>query len=133
MDKKIHEGPIHMDVPGRTDRIPVHVRSGSYVFPADTVSSLGEGNTLAGYKVIEHMFLNGDLGERFKRAKGGKIESKAVPVIVAGGEYILSPEHVAAIGDGNVDVGHAVLDAFVKQHRKNTIKELKKLPGPAKD
>jgi hypothetical protein len=132
-DAKVHEGPIHMAVPGRTDRIPVHVWSGSYVLPADTVSSLGEGNTLAGYKIIDHMFSNGEYAERAKKARGGGVQRKAVPVIVAGGEYILSPEKVMALGGGDLDNGHAILDEFVKQHRKNTVKALQKLPGPAKD
>ena len=39
---KIHEGPIHSPVAGRTDHLPMNVSSGSYVIPADIISSMGE-------------------------------------------------------------------------------------------
>ena len=130
---RVHYGPINAEVPGRTDRLPVHVHSGAYVIPADIVSSLGEGNTAAGNKIIEHMFSRGGYADGVKRADGGKVARKELPVIVAGGEYILSPDEVAAIGGGDVAKGHAILDEFVKSHRAKTIKTLKKLPGPAKD
>ena len=54
----VHEGPINVKIPGRTDRLPIHVYSGSYVLPADIVSGLGEGNTLAGNDVIKRMFFH---------------------------------------------------------------------------
>ena len=54
--RKVFHGPIVTPIPGRTDRLPIHVYSGSYVIPADIVSGLGEGNTLAGYEAIKRMF-----------------------------------------------------------------------------
>jgi hypothetical protein len=54
-------------------------------------------------------------------------------VVVAGGEYVLSPAQVAMVGDGDVNLGHRVLDKFVKAFRAKTIKTLKKLPGPRHD
>ena len=56
-----------------------------------------------------------------------------VPCIVAGGEYILTPQEVEAFGDGDLNQGHKSLDDFVKSQREKTIKTLKKLPGPAKN
>ena len=137
---KVFHGPLRSSVPGRTDRLPINVYSGSYVFPADIVSSLAEGNTEGGFEIIKRMIDE-------KMAKGGSVgmakkyglhghyhEPRAsVPVIVAGGEYILTPEEVQEFGDGDLDEGHKVLDAFVKSQRKKTIKTLKKLPPPAKD
>src|SRR5262249_10560428 len=41
----------HSSVPRRTDRTPMHARTGSYVIPADVVSGLGQGNTYAGAKM----------------------------------------------------------------------------------
>jgi len=38
-------------IPGRTDRIPMRAKPGSYVLPADVVSGLGQGNTMAGAKM----------------------------------------------------------------------------------
>ena len=52
MDIKPHIGPIHSAVAGRTDHLPMHVPSGSYVIPADIISAMGEGNTMAGFKIM---------------------------------------------------------------------------------
>ena len=62
---KLHTGPIHSAVAGRTDHLPTHVPSGSYVVPADIVSGLGEGNSLAGFRHIKRMFAE------LKRRYGG--------------------------------------------------------------
>ena len=60
-------------------------------------------------------------------------QPKGVPIVAAGGEYVLSPSQVRGIGDGNLDTGHRVLDKFVKDTRAQLIKTLQKLPGPKKD
>lgn len=95
----------------------------SYVVPADIVSSLGEGGTAAGYGVLENMF-----GPAHTKAEHG-----ARPAIVAGGEYVLSPEQVAQIGNGNHELGFSALDSFVKMQRRKHIQQLKALPGPVVD
>lgn len=51
-----HSGPIPSIVGGRTDHHPMAVKGNSYVFPADHVSSLGQGNTLNGFAVLNKMF-----------------------------------------------------------------------------
>jgi hypothetical protein len=56
-----------------------------------------------------------------------------VPIVAAGGEYVLSPEQVKKAGGGDLETGHRVLDEFVKRYRAQTIKTLKNLPGPKKD
>jgi hypothetical protein len=53
---KLHTGPLHSTVAGRTDHLPSNVPNGSYVLPADIVSAMGEGNTMAGFKVAKRMF-----------------------------------------------------------------------------
>ena len=55
-ETKVHTGPIVSSVAGRTDHLPMHVPSGAYVIPADTISAMGEGNTAAGFKVAKSMF-----------------------------------------------------------------------------
>lgn len=141
---KVHVGPIHSPVAGRTDHLPMHVPSGAYVIPADIISSMGEGNTMAGFKVANTIFSkipgmggmpgsDAELGIRAK-AKGGSIhEEDAVPIVAAGGEYVIGPEDVRRIGEGDLDRGHKELDIFVKAMRAKTIKTLKNLPGPKKD
>lgn len=274
---RFHSGPIHAAVAGRTDHLPMTVESGSYVLPADIVSAGGEGNTLAGFKVLRRTFggepyaqgtapygTTGFYGLPVSYAKGGAVKcagvlflspkhdvllmrrSKAgdahkgewslpaghiekgetpeaaarreaqeetgyehegglspfmhrsaenvdfttylahseefrptlndehdkaewvdldeaaklplhpgvraaleklkarahkavgggasgVPIVAAGGEWVISPEQVKRVGNGDIDVGHRVLDAFVKKVRNELIGTLQKLPGPQRD
>lgn len=227
---RLHTGPLHSDVAGRTDHLPSQVPNGSFVVPADIVSHLGDGNTMGGYKAIKHMFGgakrrfgglpyagdNGPYGQGMELpyaieghaqggattigrnekqtiigpgyeewqaqpgsgvldadnaitgpimpgvkdnailrqlednrnqqkaideyggqpiARGGSPDSsqEAVPVAVAGGEYVLSPEEVAWAGGGDLDAGHKALDAFVLRQRAKLINILKKLPPPKKN
>jgi len=129
--EKVHVGPIHSQVAGRTDHLPMHVHSGSYVIPADIISAMGEGNTMAGFKVANNLF-GPEQGIPLARAKGGET-GELVPIIAAGGEYVIHPDDVTRIGQGNLDEGHKVLDHFVKKMRAKTVQTLKSLPGPAKD
>lgn len=120
--RKTHVGPIHSSVAGRTDHLPMHVPSGAYVIPADIVSALGEGNTMAGFKILNDMFGVQKLGPE-----------PATEIVAAGGEYVISPEAATRVGGGNIEKGHSVLDDFIKKYRASTVQTLKKLPGPKKD
>jgi len=143
---EMHVGPIHSSVAGHTDHLPMVVPKSSYVIPADIISASGEGNTMAGFKHAKRVFE----GEPYSgatnpysgpatpygaelphRAHGGA--ESGVPIVAAGGEYVISPEAVARIGNGDMELGHAALDLFVKKMRNKTIKTLQKLPGPKKD
>jgi hypothetical protein len=157
-----HQGPIHSAVAGRTDHLPMHVKSGSYVIPADIISSMGEGNTMAGFKTAKSIFSgtpysgkskpysqgsapygakggpygqsSTPYGAAMPRADGGEtIGDELVPIVAAGGEYVITPEEVIMIGGGDLDHGHKILDSFVKKMRAKHIQTLKKLPGPKKD
>jgi hypothetical protein len=143
-----HKGAIHSPVAGRTDHLPTKLDSGSYVIPADIISSMGEGNTMAGFKIARRMFSSKPYfqenpmpyaggaqpyaqGKPYgARANGGRAP---VEVVVAGGEYVITPEEVVRIGGGDIDHGHEILDHFVTGYRKKTIDTLKKLPGPKRD
>lgn len=120
---KIHVGPIHSSVAGRTDHLPINVPSGAYVIPADIVSAMGEGNTMAGFKILNEVF-----GIQEKSPDDFPTE-----IVAAGGEYVISPASVDRIGGGDVDFGHSELDKFVTQYRAKTIQTLKSLPGPKRD
>ena len=154
-----HSGIINMAVGGRTDHIPMNVLEGSYVLPADIVSGLGEGNTLAGSKILDNMFhsspyatktpdfkanpkfpsappMGGSTTNTPARAMGGRStspKSKPVPIVAAGGEYVVHPETVTQLGKGDMNAGHEYLDNFVKYVRAHTAKTLQNLPGPRKD
>lgn len=142
---KFHSGPIHSAVAGRTDHLPLTVRSSSYVIPADVVGHLGQGNTMAGFKVLRRMFKgtpygagdapygvsDGPYGAHL--ANGGETGNSdaGVPIVAAGGEVVLDPWQVRFAGGGDTDTGHRVLDQFVLRTRDEAINTLKGLPGPA--
>ena len=121
--EKIHVGPIHSTVAGRTDHLPINVPSGAYVIPADIISGMGEGNTMNGFKNANRMW-----GEQ--RLYGDEIPT---PIVAAGGEYVIPPDAVRGFGDGDLDAGHKALDEWVKSERATTIATLQKLPAPRKD
>jgi hypothetical protein len=112
------------------------VPSGSYVIPADIISSMGEGNTMAGFRVAKRIFsrpinyMTGNPGVS-AYAQGGSVEP--VEIVAAGGEYVIHPDDVAYLGGEDMDRGHEELDKFVKLQRAKTVKTLKNLPGPKKD
>lgn len=148
-----HQGPIHSVVPGRTDNHSMSIESGGYVLPADHVSSLGEGNTNAGMTILQHMFSGKESpygigknpsikrgagvpkppGMKKMRADGGEVEDDSpVDVLTAGGEYVVPRAAVEALGGGDLDLGHRILDKWVVSNRKTHVSTLRKLPGPAK-
>jgi hypothetical protein len=141
---RLHTGPIHSSVAGRTDHLPIHVPTGSYVIPSDIVSASGEGNTIAGFKHARRVFGGNPYGGSgatpygqgatpYGMATGGSVDDPGVPIVAAGGEYVVHPDHVRAVGGGDLDTGHKVLDEFVKRTRAELVKTLKKLPGPRTD
>ena len=121
-------GPVKGPTGGRADALPISVKSGAYVIPSDVVSGLpGAGNnTDAGMGLLEQMF--GKAAPE-ARAAGGAIPD--VPILISHGEFVISPEQVAKVGNGSMEHGHRVLDAFVKKMRAENIKHLRSLPGPA--
>ena len=127
---KLHTGAIKAPVAGRTDHLPMHVPSGSYVIPADIISAIGEGNTAHGFDIIDYMV-------KQRMASGGNVDAnqtaEPVAIVAAGGEYVIPPDAVKGFGNGDMDAGHKALDEWVKAERANTIKTLKSLPGPKKD
>jgi hypothetical protein len=70
----------------------------------------------------------------FSDRGGARGHDRGAPtdVVVAGGEFIVSPEDVARIGGGDLKNGHRILDSWVMHNRKKHIKTLKGLPGPVK-
>lgn len=150
-----HAGMIHSPVAGRTDRIPIGVGAKSYVIPADIVSGLGQGNSMAGANGLNKLLRMGPYGASasgtpktmtpkmgaMPRAQkmfadggeAGNSDGQTVPIVVAGAEFVVPPHVVEEIGSGDANKGHEILDAFVKHVRKKTIKTLKKLPGPKRN
>ena len=118
MPKAIGSGLLAGGTPGRADKVPVGVRSDSFVIPADVVSALGEGNSESGAEILARMFKTepaaDDVGEH-------------VGIVASHGEFILSPEAVAEIGHGSLSAGHKVCHRFVLEVRREHIASLRKL------
>lgn len=135
-------GLFNSPVPGRTDKLDTLVPGGSYVIPADVVSGIGEGNTMAGSAVLDKMFHTNPYGIQGQKmtpgvgvpshraAGGGNNGNDHVPIIAAGGEYLIHPDAVRRIGGGDIKKGHKILDHFVLHARKKTATEMNNLPGP---
>lgn len=143
----VHVGPIVSEVPGRTDAHAIDVGSGSYVLPSSHVTSFGEENSLAGMANLKKMGPHGirklarsahgasSIIKRH-RAKGGSVNpalGRPVPIMAAGGEIVMSPEEVSVVGDGDIELGHRLLDNWIVQNRKKQINVLRKLAPPARD
>jgi hypothetical protein len=68
------------------------------------------------------------------QAHGGvaRGQNGAVPINASGGEFVIEPDEVARLGDGDVNKGHRLLDMWVLQLKKEAADTIKRLPGPAK-
>lgn len=110
---------------------------------------------MGGYKISRHMFSSapyfqheglpyhaskmpygaGSTPYGARLATGGSPpeDTNPVEIIAAGGEYVIPPRVVRAIGKGDIDYGHDILDNFVIESRKDLIKTLQNLPGPKRD
>lgn len=144
-DEQYHPGGfINSAVAGRTDRLPLAVAADSHVIPADVVSGLGQGSSLAGAHILDAIFRGAPPGQpglgrsgtqsgsssAEPRAKGG--QTHRASIVAAGGEYIVRPEDVRRIGGGNSKRGHELIDAMIKRVRDHTIRFLKNAPAPKK-
>src|SRR5215204_5204846 len=137
-------GMISGTTPGRADRVPMNVRNGSFVIPADIPSALGEGNSEAGAEILGRMFKTGPYGsdatgrlprprKGLGRADGGDVaadDDGDLPTQASHGEFLVDPETVREIGHGSLSAGHRVLEKFVLRIRKEHIATLRGLKGP---
>lgn len=144
-------GYLHGSTLGRADNIKTQAPAGAYVIPADVVAGLGEGNSLAGARIMQEAVSTGPWGTPVSHggrglamphpqarvpqaeAKGGTLSGAGpVPVRLSHGEFVVLPEDVQRIGGDDLKHGHHVLDHFVETQRAKQIKKLQSLPGPVK-
>lgn len=139
-------GFVHSTVPGRSDLINASPPANSFVVPADVMSGIGQGNSIAGAHTLQMALGIGPHGvplprggggrgpphapAPFRQSRGGKTDN--VPIMIAGGEYVIPPEVVEEIGNGDISKGHKRLEAWVLHERKKNIKEQQRLKGPIK-
>jgi len=145
---KPHSGFLHSPVPGRTDKLPISVKGGSYILPADHVSALGQGNSLAGSEIVNKTFKMGPYGAAPTKLRGTKVSvphldlrsskfadggaTEDVPIVAAGGEIAIPPESIIE-RFGDLEKGHQALDKWVLDTRKKHIRTLRGLKPPKKD
>lgn len=135
-------GPLTGTTPGRADKIPTYVPSGSHILPADVVAALGDGNSQAGHAICLRLFPKSSRGNNLVKTpelakvpgqkSGGETPPK-VKVMLSDGEFAVSPEDVVDIGEGVAQKGHDELDHFILDTRRRFVKHLAKLPGPVRD
>lgn len=146
--QQISQGFLHSSVPGRTDKLPISVKGGSYVLPADHVAGLGQGNSLAGSDIVNKMFKLGPYGSTPTKLRGSKVsvphldlrgskfadggEAQPTDIIAAGGEIVIPPEAIIE-RFGDLEKGHRALDKWVVDTRKKHINTLRGLKPPKKD
>lgn len=123
-------GLVETPTGGRQDAHTITIRVNSYVLPADIVSSIGDGNTLAGAKRLDQLERQNPMPPVAGLARGGLAGGRTRQIRISGGEYVLSPERVAALGGGDYRRGAVTLDREVEAIRGHQAKKLKSLPGP---
>ncbi len=141
---------------GRADTVPMGVKKGAYVLPADFLSGIGGGNSAAGANMMNRAFKMGPYGAampnigRAHTPKFANIQKTATPIrqkfqeggmtddtapiadiVASHGEMIIPPEKLVE-KFGDLDHAHDIMDALVKHARAKTIKTLRKLPKPKK-
>lgn len=131
-----HAGFIPGTTGGRADKVPMGVKNGAYVVPADVVSGLGGGNSKAGANVMNRLYSMGPYGSAMPNLHAKTIRQRfadggTADIAASDGEFVIPPEKIVE-KHGDLDHGHDVLDAFVKHVRSKTIKHLKSLPKPKK-
>ena len=122
------------------------------MLPADVVAGLGDGNSLAGARVMDEILRSGPHGTPMERsargmgpprapsvprdagfARAGGVHGgsvKPTPVKLSHGEIVISPEHVRMIGGGDEEKGHEAIDRFILAVRKRYAEKLRRLPPP---
>lgn len=113
---------------GRADQVHTSVPNGSHIIPADVVAALGNGNNAHGQHVLGNLFPHSSGASLSPAHAAGGV----VPVRLSDGEFAVSPEDVTRAGNGNLSLGHDVLDQFILHTRKLYISHLKHLPPPVK-
>lgn len=92
--------------------------------PSPSLGGFGQTTRTKGPMIFAHGGAN---------YQGGVTEGDdPVDIMAAGGEFVVPPNIVRAIGDGNINHGHQILDRWVVQEREKHKKTLAKLPPPAK-
>jgi hypothetical protein len=109
-DQPFRGGLIPSSGAGRTDQLPLAVAADSHVIPAQEIAGLGQGNSLAGARILTEALRVGPYGTslpqhfrgpgpprppgipRGEYARGGNGHERETSILAAGGEFVI-PKH----------------------------------------
>jgi hypothetical protein len=74
----------------------------------------------------------GFAGRGIGRFAIGGSDEEFTPIVTAGGEIVVDPEIVVALGGGDAEAGKKMLADSVTSVRKQTVQHMKQLPDPVK-
>lgn len=106
---------------GTSDSIAAKIPIGSFVLPANVVSQLGRGDTTSGLEALDRAFGKGrgavTDSERRPKGRGAVTDSERAPMgaiesYLSRGEYVIPPDTVAAMGQGDPIKGADVLSRY---------------------
>ncbi len=99
--------------------------------PSQPQSAMPQFGVPATAPPVQASFPGGAVGY----ASGGAAthdEDECVPILAAGGEFVISPDHVKILGQGDVRAGHKLLDSWVVGARKQIVRKMSGLRGPVR-
>ncbi|MEJ2123946.1 MAG: hypothetical protein P8Y47_03820 [Alphaproteobacteria bacterium] len=132
-------GPLKGATGGRSDKLKVPVMSGAHVIPADIVSAIGEGNSERGHDLLSQVFpasiktrkpIKPKGKKAAKMANGGAPAGDTISIHVSDGEFVISPDDVESIGNGDAKRGHDLLNEFIVTARQKAIEALQNIGIP---
>jgi len=109
---------------GQSDKVLTRVPPNTHIVDATTVSLSGDGNSDNGARVVKdwvNSFQNGHFEQQDQ-------SGKTVPIYVSDGEFEILPDEVLAIGGGDMEKGHRIINSMKKGIRKH--KGVKKFLPP---
>jgi hypothetical protein len=110
-----HVGMIHSPIPGRTDKISMNVKGGSYILPADIVSGIGQGNSMAGASILNKFFKMSPYG-----ASAGRVGTPKVNYGKPMNMRLPSMKAPKFAGGGQAETGPGMLPGMSPEDRNAT-------------
>jgi hypothetical protein len=105
-----------------------HIKHGAGPPHPPRISGLGLGRAFGGNIIDLAPYRHRDQG-----AGRGNGVGEPTPVVIAGGEYVATPESIHdVLGTSNMKAAHDALDKWVMSTRKDHIRALKELKPPVK-
>lgn len=113
---------------GQDDMKDGYLVEDDFVIPADVVADIGDGNNIAGAKMLENHFKRFDENPR----SSNPLIKSIIPAKVSDGEYVIKAKRVMNMGGGKAADGHKKLYNLINNVRKEKRGGKVSLPPKAK-